>query len=136
MSKDKKPVLYRLVDGDLKKVNIGVHILDNSCFSAELHTHTFFDFDFLQAGSLIQIGNSKSIRMNKNEVCIVRPECEHQTLADECNKGDNIIFDLSTGIVKNTTTGKEYICSKFPTEIQNLVNAGGLINYTKEKLNK
>ena len=46
----------------------------------------------------------------------------------------NIEFDLATGIVKNNTTGKEYTCNKFPTEIQNLVNAGGLINYTKEKL--
>ena len=81
MNKNKKIVQYQLVD-DLDKVNIGVHILDNSSFSSELHTHTFFDFDFLQSGSLLQTGNGKTIRMAKNEVCIVRPECEHQTTID------------------------------------------------------
>ena len=48
---------------------------------------------------------------------------------------DEIEFDLSTGVVKNITKGKEYACNKFPEEIQKLVNAGGLINYTREKLN-
>ncbi len=61
---------------------------------------------------------------------------EHPYLSDECSKNDIIEFDLSKGFVKNLTTGKEYICNKFPDEIQKLINAGGLINYTKEKLHK
>ena len=45
-------------------------------------------------------------------------------------------YDLAQGIIKNITKCKEYQCNKFPKEIQNLINSGGLINYTKEKLKK
>ena len=70
----------------------------------------------------------------RNAINIGLPILEHQTLPDECSKGDVIEANLETGIVKNITTGKEYTCSKFPPEIQNLINQGGLINYTKAKL--
>ena len=69
----------------------------------------------------------------RNAINIGLPILEHPTIADETDKGDVIEFDLSTGIVRNITKGKEYECSKFPEEIQNLVNANGLINYTREK---
>lgn len=59
---------------------------------------------------------------------------EHKKLPDECSKGDILEFDLAQGKVKNLNTSKEYECIKFPPEIQSLINAGGLINYTKEKL--
>lgn len=59
---------------------------------------------------------------------------EHKKLPDECSKGDILEFDLAQGKVKNLNTLKEYECIKFPPEIQSLINAGGLINYTKEKL--
>ncbi len=70
----------------------------------------------------------------RNAINIGLAILEHPTLPDETNKNDEIEFDLSTGLVKNITTGKEYSCNKFPDEIQKLVNSGGLINYTKEKL--
>ena len=88
------------------------------------------------SGVSIVVAKSFARIFYRNAINIGLPILEHPTLSDECNKGDNLSFDLSTGVVKNNTTGKEYVCSKFPTEIQNLVNAGGLINYTKEKLNK
>ena len=88
------------------------------------------------SGVSLVIAKSFARIFYRNAINIGLPILEHSTLADECNRGDHIEFNLSTGIVKNTTTGKEYTCDKFPTEIQNLVNAGGLINYTKEKLNK
>lgn len=72
----------------------------------------------------------------RNAINIGLPILEHPTIADETDKGDVIEFDLATGIVKNITKGKEYECSKFPEEIQKLVNANGLINYTREKLLK
>ena len=71
----------------------------------------------------------------RNAINIGLPILEHPTISDECSKNDTITFDLTSGIVKNLTTGKGYECTKFPEEIQKLVNAGGLINYTREKLN-
>ena len=70
----------------------------------------------------------------RNAINIGLPILEHETLPDECKKGDRLEIDLSTGIVKNLTTGKEYQCAKFPPEIQDLIQKGGLINYTKAKL--
>lgn len=70
----------------------------------------------------------------RNAINIGLPILEHPTMPDECSKGDEIEVDLSTGIVKNLTKGKEYQCVKFPPEIQDLISRGGLINYTKTKL--
>ena len=39
------------------------------------------------------------------------------------------------GIIKNITQNKEYKTNSYPQKIQNLIQKGGLINYTKEKLN-
>ena len=63
------------------------------------------------------------------------PILENKILVDECDANDKISIDLSKGIVKNLTKNKEYECNKFPPEIQELIKQGGLINYTKKKLN-
>lgn len=70
----------------------------------------------------------------RNAINIGLPILEHPSLPDETDKGDEIEVDLNTGIVKNITKGKEYRCAKFPAEIQDLINQGGLINYTKMKM--
>ncbi len=59
---------------------------------------------------------------------------ENDKLPDECTKGDELELDLSRGIIKNLTTGKQYSYPPFSSEIQDLINAGGLVNYTKKKL--
>ena len=59
---------------------------------------------------------------------------ENNKLADETKKGDKLELDLDGGVVKNLTTGKEYNFAPYPKEIQELVKAGGLVNYTKEKM--
>jgi len=70
----------------------------------------------------------------RNAINIGLPILENDKIADESSKGDEIEVNFETGIVKNLTTGKEYQCAKYPPEIMNLIEQGGLINYTKEKL--
>lgn len=70
----------------------------------------------------------------RNSINIGLPILEHPTLPDECSKGDEIEVDLASGIITNHTTGKEYECAKFPPAIQDLINKGGLVNYTKDKM--
>ncbi len=70
----------------------------------------------------------------RNSINIGLPILEHPTFSDECSKGDEIEVNLEEGTIKNLTTGKEYTCNKFPAEIQNLINEGGLVNYTAKKL--
>lgn len=59
---------------------------------------------------------------------------ENDKLPDETKNGDEICMDLDNGVVKNLTTGKEYAVTVFPKEIQELIDVGGLVNYTKKKL--
>ena len=52
------------------------------------------------------------------------------------NKDDEIILSLDEGKIINKTQNKEYSFSPYPKEIQNLINAGGLVEYTKNKKGK
>ena len=39
--------------------------------------------------------------------------------------------DFETGVIKDETTGDEFKAAAFPPFIQNIIKAGGLINYRK-----
>ena len=88
------------------------------------------------SGISLVIAKSFARIFYRNAINIGLAILEHDTLPDETSKDDVLEFDLTNGVVKNITTGKEYECVKFPDEIQKLINSGGLINYTKEKLLK
>ena len=70
----------------------------------------------------------------RNAINIGLPIMEHPTMPDECEKDDIIECDIANGIIKNVTKGKEYQCAKFPKEIQELIQNGGLVKYTRTKL--
>jgi len=50
---------------------------------------------------------------------------------DKINDGDIIEIDLSSGIIKNITQNKNYKTQAFPPFLEEIVNAGGLMNYVK-----
>ncbi len=87
------------------------------------------------SGISLVIAKSFARIFYRNSINIGLAILEHNTLSDECTKGDILEYDLTSGTIINKTTGKSYTCTKFPPEIQKLINSGGLINYTKEKLN-
>lgn len=70
----------------------------------------------------------------RNAINIGLPILENSKLQDECKNGDVIEVNLASGHVINKTTGKTYQCTGFPPQIQELIDKGGLINYTKAKL--
>lgn len=86
------------------------------------------------SGVSIVIAKSFARIFFRNAINIGLPILEHPTFTDECSIGDEIEVDLDKGMLRNVTTGKDYACSAFPKEIQNLISQGGLINYTKNKL--
>ena len=59
---------------------------------------------------------------------------ENDKLPDETSKGDKLELDIDKGLVRNITTGIQYTFAPYPKEIQELVEAGGLVNYTKKKM--
>ena len=87
------------------------------------------------SGISVVIAKSFARIFFRNAINIGLPILEHPSLADECEKGDEITIDLEKGIVTNISKNKTYECESFPTEIQDLINKGGLIEYTKAKLN-
>ncbi len=55
---------------------------------------------------------------------------------DKINDGDIIEIDLSSGVIKNITQGKDYRTQAFPDFLQRIVESGGLINYIKKYAKK
>lgn len=61
---------------------------------------------------------------------------ENDEIQEDIEENDIIEINLSEGKILNKTKNKEYSFSAFPSEIQNLINKGGLIEYTKQKVGK
>ena len=53
--------------------------------------------------------------------------------ADEMQTGDEVDVDLANGRITNVTQGKEYETPPFPKEMQEIIAAGGLMNFVKQK---
>ncbi len=72
----------------------------------------------------------------RNSINIGLVVLKNDKIADETNKGDEIEVDSENGIIKNLTSEKEYKTNIYSGSIKDLIEAGGLVNYTKEKLNR
>lgn len=72
----------------------------------------------------------------RNAINIGLPILESPQAVDESENGDEIEIDFSKGEIKNLTKNKIYKTSPFPDSIQGIIEAGGLVNYTKEKISK
>ena len=44
--------------------------------------------------------------------------------------------DFTTGVITNETTGRTFQAEPFPPFMQNLIACGGLVNYSKDKIEK
>ncbi len=55
---------------------------------------------------------------------------------DEISEGDTVHIDMENGLVVNETTGKSYKFVPIPEFMQELVEAGGLIEYAKAEMAK
>ena len=56
--------------------------------------------------------------------------------ADEINEGDVITIDMDKGEIINETTNKSYKFTPIPPFMQELVDAGGLIEFAKKEITK
>ena len=89
-----------------------------------------------EAGISVVIAKTFARIFFRNAINIGLPILENDKLPDEVKRGDEIEVDLENGVVKNLTTGKEYQTPKYSGSIQKLIEVGGLVNYTKDKLSK
>lgn len=50
--------------------------------------------------------------------------------------GDTLAVDLAAGVAENTSTGEKFAIPALPGFIQEIAQAGGLVDYTKQELKK
>lgn len=67
----------------------------------------------------------------RNAINIGFPILECPEAAEAINAGDTVSVDFETGVIKDEITGDEFNAAAFPPFIQNIIKAGGLINYRK-----
>jgi len=69
----------------------------------------------------------------RNAINIGLPILECSQAAQDLKTGDTLEVDLDKGEIKNITQGKTYTAQPFPEFMQNIINAGGLMNYVKQR---
>lgn len=72
----------------------------------------------------------------RNAINIGLPILECAQAYSQTNEQDQIEIDLSTGIIRNLTQGKTLQAQPFPPFIQEIIQAGGLVNKTIQNLQK
>lgn len=70
----------------------------------------------------------------RNSINIGLPILECPEAASGIKEGDEVEVDFDTGLIKNKTTGKEFKAQPFPSFMQDIIKADGLINQLKKKL--
>ena len=87
-----------------------------------------------EAGISVVIARSYARIFYRNAFNIGLPIFESDELVDAVTQGDEIEVDSSTGDIKNLSTGKEFKAEPIPEFMQELIGAGGLVEWTKKKL--
>jgi len=70
----------------------------------------------------------------RNAINIGLPLLESREAAQNISDGDEVEVDLAKGVIKNLTTGTEYQSTPFSSFVEQIISAGGLMNYVKQRL--
>ena len=70
----------------------------------------------------------------RNAINIGLPILECPEAAQETEAGHTLEVDLASGLIRNLDTGKEYQATPYPPFMLAIIDAGGLIEYTRQKL--
>lgn len=72
----------------------------------------------------------------RNAINIGLPLLECAEAVDETESGDILEVDLTSGEIKNISKHKTFMANPYPEFMMGIINAGGLIEYTKTRLKK
>lgn len=70
----------------------------------------------------------------RNAFNIGLPIFESPDASEKVREGDEVEVDADRGIIRNITTREEYKANPIPPFMQELIDSGGLIEWTKRKL--
>lgn len=72
----------------------------------------------------------------RNSINIGLPILECPEAVDITDKDDELEVNIETGEIKNITKNKSFTAKPYPESLRKLIQAGGLIEYTKQKVAK
>ena len=70
----------------------------------------------------------------RNAFNIGLPIFESPEAAEAIAEGDQVVVDVESGIIRNITRNQEYRATQVPPFMQQIISAGGLINYVSERM--
>jgi len=70
----------------------------------------------------------------RNAINIGLPLLECEDAAENIKTGDTVEVDLASGTITNLSGGKTFSAKAYPEFMMQIVQAGGLVEYTKKKL--
>ncbi|MFZ5648858.1 MAG: 3-isopropylmalate dehydratase small subunit [Bacillota bacterium] len=70
----------------------------------------------------------------RNAFNIGLPIFESPEASDGISGGDEVVVDVEAGVIKNITKNEEYRATQVPPFMQQIIAAGGLINYVAERM--
>jgi 3-isopropylmalate/(R)-2-methylmalate dehydratase small subunit len=70
----------------------------------------------------------------RNAINIGLPILESPEAAQAAQQGDKLTIDLTNGQITNERTGQVYKASPYPPFVLAIINAGGLVPYTRNLL--
>lgn len=85
------------------------------------------------AGVACVIAGSFARIFYRNAINVGLPILECQPAAAEAATGHRLSIDLVTGEVRNLTTGQVHHAEPYPAFLMAIIDAGGLVPYTKAK---
>ncbi|GAW92562.1 3-isopropylmalate dehydratase small subunit [Calderihabitans maritimus] len=88
------------------------------------------------AGVSCVIAKSFARIFYRNAINIGLPIFESPEAAEAINTGDEIKVDAEEGIIYNLTRNESYRATTFPPFMQELIAAGGLMNYVARKVKR
>ncbi len=88
------------------------------------------------AGVSCVIAKSFARIFYRNSINIGLPILISPEAVDGIDEGDTIEVDPDSGFVRNLKSGKSWKASEFPPEIQEVIQAGGLVGYVRRRLGK
>lgn len=113
---------------NVKQGNIIVATDNFGCGSSREHA----PIAIKASGISCVIANTFARIFYRNAINIGLPILECPEAVKSISKGDIVSVDLSKGIITNETTKKTFNTTPFPKEIQEIIDAGGLLNKLKK----
>ncbi len=119
-----KEIIHRVKDGDIivAKKNFG-------CGSSREHAPLAIKC----AGVSCVIAETFARIFYRNAINIGLPIIECKEASEKIQDGDQVEIDFDSGVITNVTRGESYQGQAFPPFMQNIITAGGLVNYINAK---